>query len=404
MVSLGGIVNDTLGFFGVKGGAIGYVIDSMPLIGSSSGQLRNLQDMFIETAIGRGTGPIERMMLTGGMGMMPWGMPFAMSSPAMMMPTMAPLCGCGYAGGVQTIDLAQGSSNVPFFSRLLDPRRRMAGDFERMLRSNPQARAQFEMAVGGRISNFDFRNDGKFEIIRMPGYGAGMYGMMNPMAASGLGYFGSMQSAVMSSFGGAMGGFPMFGASSMFGNPFMGLTMGGFMNVLGMQGPAGAGAGMLDNTGARGGWGFGSWNPTAMPGRINNTNPYYENAHQAQASALLADPSLTVEDKVTLLIMLIMNKMDDDIQRQAEYINSIQQQQSSRTNGGGGGKGGKFGMGASGPFGATDGGSNNSPSIDVETMKLKRLIDKRSQMFDMLRQIIDKYNETAKGIIQSIGR
>ena len=37
-------------------------------------------------------------------------------------------------------------------------------------------------------------------------------------------------------------------------------------------------------------------------------------------------------------------------------------------------------------------------------MKLKRLIDKRSQMFDMLRQIIDKYNETAKNIIQSMGR
>ena len=41
-------------------------------------------------------------------------------------------------------------------------------------------------------------------------------------------------------------------------------------------------------------------------------------------------------------------------------------------------------------------------SIDVETMKLKRLIDKRSQMFDMLRQIIDKYNQTAKGIIDSM--
>jgi hypothetical protein len=404
MVSLGTVTNDVLGFFGVRGGAIGYMIDSMPLIGSSTGQLQNLQDMFLETAMGRATGPLDRMMMSTmmGPGMMPWGMPFAMPSPMAMMPMMQPFCGCGYAGGMQSVDLAPGSSNVPFFSRLLDPRRRMAGDFERMIRTNPQARAAFEAQIGGRISDFDFRNDGKFEVIRMPGYGAGMYGMMNPMAASGLGYFGSMQSAVMSSFGGSMGGFPMFGAGSMLGNPFMGLTMGGFMNVLGMQGPAGAGAGPLDNTGGRGGWGFGSWNPLAMPGRINNTNPHYENAHQAQASSLLADPSLTVEDKVTLLIMLIMNKMDDDIQRQAEYINSIQQQQSSRTQGG---KGGKFGMGgATGPFGGADGGQGSSPSIDVETMKLKRMIDKRSQMFDMLRQIIDKYNETAKGIIQSIGR
>ena len=48
--------------------------------------------------------------------------------------------------------------------------------------------------------------------------------------------------------------------------------------------------------------------------------------------------------------------------------------------------------------------SADPTSIDVETLKLKRLIDKRSQMFDMLRQIIDRYNETAKGIIDSIGR
>ena len=49
-------------------------------------------------------------------------------------------------------------------------------------------------------------------------------------------------------------------------------------------------------------------------------------------------------------------------------------------------------------------GTNGKDAIDVETMKMKRLIDKRGQMFDMLRQIIDKYNQTAKGIIESIGR
>jgi hypothetical protein len=37
-------------------------------------------------------------------------------------------------------------------------------------------------------------------------------------------------------------------------------------------------------------------------------------------------------------------------------------------------------------------------------MKLKRLVDNRSQMFDALRQIIDRYNLTAKGIIDAIGR
>ena len=94
--------------------------------------------------------------------------------------------------------------------------------------------------------------------------------------------------------------------------------------------------------------------------------------------------AMTVEDMVTLMLMMIMKKMDRDIQGQAQRINQLQQQQGAR--------GGQQGQ----PPGA--------PSIDVETMKMKRTIDKRSQMFDMLRQVIDKYNETAKNIIQSVGR
>ena len=115
-----------------------------------------------------------------------------------------------------------------------------------------------------------------------------------------------------------------------------------------------------------------------------------------------------------MVLMLIMKKMDRDIQRQAQYINSIQQQQSKRNGKGkalgglgtaaGFALGGPMGAKAGGGMGGKMGGGMNSPSIDVETMKLKRMIDKRSQMFDMLRQIIDKYNETAKGVIQSIGR
>src|SRR5262249_40285503 len=147
--------------------------------------------------------------------------------------------------------------------------------------------------------------------------------------------------------------------------------------------------GAFDNSGPLGGRGFGSWNPNAMPGKMNNTNPFYEAQHQAEVADVLADPSLTVEDKVTLMIMLIINNMDQDIERQANYINSLQQQQGARKPGETGGTGGTDANGEN---------KKSSSSIDVETMKLKRLIDKRSQMFDMLRQIIDKYNQTAKGI------
>ncbi|MCB9652078.1 MAG: hypothetical protein H6730_36580 [Deltaproteobacteria bacterium] len=403
--SLGTFVNDTLGIFGIKGGGIGAAIDALTF--NSTGMLANLHDQAIETAYGRGTGPMERQMMSYGYGgMSPMGF---VPSPSVMMPTMAPYCGCGYSGfggGFSRVDLAPGSGNVPFFSSLFDPRRRAAGNFERMLRHNPAARAAFEASVGGRIVDFGLRNDGKMTIQRFGSYGG--YGgymppmglnMMNPMASTAFGW--------MSGIGNAVTGVLGAGVGLLTGNPFMGFLGAGLGNVFGMMGPAGAGFGMFDNSGPMGGRGFGSWNPQAMPGRINNTNPFYENAHQAQIAGVLSDPSLTVEDKVTLMIMMIMNKMDKDIERQSQYINSIQQQQSNKS-GGKGGKGGKGGGGfmgvGKGKGGGAAGGGGESPSIDVETMKLKRMVDKRSQMFDMLRQIIDKYNETAKGIIQSIGR
>jgi len=84
--------------------------------------------------------------------------------------------------------------------------------------------------------------------------------------------------------------------------------------------------------------------------------------------AILLDPSLSELDKITLLNMLTMKAIDRDIEHQVQLVNSIQY----------------------------------SPSVDVETMKLKRMIDKRSQIFDMLRQQIDQYNKTAKAIIDSM--
>ncbi len=403
--SLGTTINDTLGLFGIKGGGIGATIDALTF--NSTGMLANLHDQAMETALGYGTGPMQRQF--GMAGMSPMGF---VPGPGAMLPMMSPFCGGGYAcgGGLQGVDLAAGSSNLPFISKLLNPRRRAAGQFERMLRYNPAARASFESAIGGRIVNFGLRNDGKMTIQRMgPGMARPMgMGFMNPMAGGAFGWMSGITGAVSGMLGGLTGGL-------LGGNPFMGFVGGGMAHMMGMGRPSGVGGGFFDNSGAMGGRGFGSWNPAAMPGRINNTNPMYESAHQAQISSLLADPSLTVEDKVTLMIMMIMNKMDKDIENQAQYINSIQQQQSSRAGEGGGGKGGKGGKGGGmlgmgkGKGGGSSvpgapGGDNSSPSIDVETMKLKRMIDKRGQMFDMLRQIIDKYNETAKGIIQSIGR
>jgi hypothetical protein len=46
----------------------------------------------------------------------------------------------------------------------------------------------------------------------------------------------------------------------------------------------------------------------------------------------------------------------------------------------------------------------DSGNIDIETGKLKRLIDKRAQMFDILKKIVDSYNETAKNMTSNMAR
>jgi hypothetical protein len=340
-MSVGTVTNDLISLMTLKqlpglGPTIGMAIDG--ILGNEYGRIQNAYDLALEAAYGRGTGPFERMIGTGFM--LP---PFlGMPSPMGVYPGMLPFVGAGYAGGggIQTIDLAAGSTNIPILSSLFDGRRRAAGQFERLLRTNPYARAQFEASIGGRIMDFGLRgSDGVLTVQRFaPGFHPGMAMAMNPMAGTALAPMFGMEQAIMAQAGrlGMLGmGYPYFGGNSMFGNPFMGYTAAGMMNVLGQQYPAGQGWGPYDNSGALAGRGFGSWNPLTMPGRINNTNPSYEAAHQAETASVLADPSLTVEDKVTLLIMLIMKKMDRDIERQAQYINSIQQQQSSCEPGGG---------------------------------------------------------------------
>ena len=96
-------------------------------------------------------------------------------------------------------------------------------------------------------------------------------------------------------------------------------------------------------------------------------------SYQAEIEAAMRDPRLTSEERSARMVDLItsaLREIDLGIERQERLIDS----------------------------------SPSTVSLDVETMKLKRLIDKRSQMFDVLRQIIEKYNQTAKGIIDSMGR
>jgi hypothetical protein len=85
---------------------------------------------------------------------------------------------------------------------------------------------------------------------------------------------------------------------------------------------------------------------------------------------ILIDSSLSDRDKLTALILATTRTIDRDIDEQSTRVKAI----------------------------------SDSGSIDVETMKLKRLLDRRSQMYDVLRQQIDRYNREAKEIIDSMGR
>lgn len=52
--------------------------------------------------------------------------------------------------------------------------------------------------------------------------------------------------------------------------------------------------------------------------------------------------------------------------------------------------------------GGANAGAAGSPSIDVETKKLKRMIQKRSELFDVLGKIMEKYDQSAKNVIQNM--
>lgn len=397
------------------------------LLMAQAGQLPPVALQGLHNAYTAALGPAALFSQMGGVP------PFmSMPNPAMMMPITAPISGSGF-GGRETIDLAKfagGNAGEGWWARTFNPERRQAMATARALENNPMARAAFEAAVGGRVVDIDSRL-GKVTIERsgqplaMPGMNFGA----NPAALQAFGAVNGMQDSLMSrmaqwGLGGALAG---GAAGAMMGNPFLGLALGGLGGLAtGALAPSGAfggqygalgqapfpmaspfGPGLLD------GAGFGSLNPLSMPGRIGNTNPAYEAAHTAQVSSVMNDPSLSVEDKIMLCLMLICKKMDNDIENQMQYINAIQNQQANRQKKGqalgaigtiaGGVLGGPVGAGVGGALGGKAGGGGNSaPSVDIETKKLERMITKRAQMFEMLSNIMKKYDETAKNTIQQI--
>ena len=412
-MSSGTLVNNALRFFTFDAFPdLGTTADALPFIESSGkNQMQGMYDLAVETMMSQGIAPLQRMM-GAEKAQASWSTGFTMPSPTAAFPEGAPYVSAGYAesgigidtGGVNQ-DGSIGSSDIAVLNGLLSPGRRTAGHVERKLRTNPDARTAFESSVGGNIVSFGEHDEGRLMVERYPGGYHPTAQVSNPMAASGLAYMSNMQNAVAShavSYGDVDG--------LMSSDPFLGMTAMGMYNIGGFPLPQGQGQSSdlspLGNSEPNSSGGIGSWAPQAMPSVMPNTNPNYERAHQTRTQTLLADPTLALEDKITLFLMLVMTEMDKEIEDQAEYLNEIQNPQAVNDPPGtggvtpGGGTGGKGGSGG----GTADPSTETNPSVDVETLKLKRLVDKRSQMFDTLRQIIDKYNDTAKNIIQSIGR
>ena len=243
----------------------------------------------------------------------------------------------------------------------LDPtsfgRRKKAMALERFLQRSPFARQRLEMMMGGNIKP-DGVADGVLSVepFQSSHRSAAPGGSFDPAPA-------------MTAVDGVQRGATMMGADPFGQNLFQQMMLGALVNTLQPGLAAGAASGPY---------------PT-MPGPnpIASVGP----AANGQANAggfgpignIMNAPGMTIEDQVVLLLMQVSKRFDRDLQQQAQQINAMQQQQ----------------QGANGQAGG---------SIDVATMKLKRLIDKRGQMFDMLRQIIDKYNETAKNMIGTVGR
>ena len=282
----------------------------------------------------------------------------------------------------------------PLDANAIDQRKK-AMQLERFLTNSPFARQKLEMMMGGRIRP-DGVADGVLQVEPFQ-YGSGP----GPGAPAAL-------NPAMASMGGLQQGASMLGPDPFGQNLFQQMMLGALVNTLTSAGPnpaAGMGGGLNPgapaglNPGAPAGLnpgapaGLNPGAPAPMPPQANGLNPGaglnpgFGNLFGGglggglggTLGGIMGAPGMTVEDQVVMLLMQISKRFDQQMQQQANAINQMQQQQQ----GGGGQAGG---------------------SIDVATMKLKRLIDKRGQMFDMLRQIIDKYNETAKNMIGMMNR
>jgi hypothetical protein len=102
-----------------------------------------------------------------------------------------------------------------------------------------------------------------------------------------------------------------------------------------------------------------------------------------ETEAILADRGASIEDKLTALLILVSSSFDRLIDKKIGDIQKLE--------------------GALKKQGGED-ASKTSKSIDVETLALSRLTTKREQFFKLLQGTIEKYNQTAQGVLQKLNQ
>ncbi len=93
---------------------------------------------------------------------------------------------------------------------------------------------------------------------------------------------------------------------------------------------------------------------------------------------MLSDPNLTMQDRIALFLILLMNQMDKNIGEQAEKIQKIQSGERIQT------------------------ADPEARSVDLETAKLKQLTGSREQVFDTLKAVMDKMDRAAQSVLQDL--
>jgi hypothetical protein len=109
-----------------------------------------------------------------------------------------------------------------------------------------------------------------------------------------------------------------------------------------------------------------------------------ERSRVSEASErILADPSSSIEDKLTALLILVSGAFDNLIDEKIGKIQKLQGMMEKKSG---------------------EALTKAKSSIDTETLELQRLTTKREQFFKLLQGVIEKYNGTAQGVLQKLNQ